>query len=312
MLLEVRRNANRRAAVAALCVALCGCDPSGVDDDDTPPSDDEDVTSEPTVRACNGLPELCAMPLDGVTFLRSHNSHASSERGYSQFSWNHYEAMPTQLADGVRAVNMDVYLEDGQMIVCHGYCFLGQQPFAEILAELTTFLDANPDEVVMLSLQNEAPWADTLASLEAAGVADRAWTWEPDAPWPTLATMLDAGTPLLVSAGSVPGDAPAWLRGEGSFTWGDHWGAEVPADLDCEAENPAFDGGLYFFNNVLTAPLADPDLADLVNHEPDLGDRMLQCGEENGTLPNIVSVDFYSVGDTVQAVGRMNLARIAR
>ena len=306
MLLEVRRKPIRHTPIAALCVVLSGCVPT-VDDDDVS-ADDDDVTEGP--RACNGMPELCDRPLDEVTFLRSHNSHASGERGYTEWSWNHYDAMPTQLAEGVRAVNMDVYKEDDEMLVCHGYCFLGQQPLAEILAELTGFLDANPDEVVLLSLQNEAPWEDTLASLSAAGIADLAFTHELGGPWPTLATMLDEGTPLLVSAGWVPDDAPSWLMGEGSLTWGDHWGAEVPADLDCEAEIPPFDGGLYFYNNVLTAPLADPDLADQVNHEPDLGDRLLECGAEHGTLPNIVSVDFYSVGDTVDAVRRVNEARL--
>lgn len=299
-----------RSALTALALALLlggpACTPPPVDDDD-----DSTETPTETPRACNGMPELCEQPVDGVTFLRSHNSHASEERGYTQWSWNHFEAMPTQLADGVRAVNMDVYLEEGAMLVCHGYCFLGQQPFAEILLELTDFLDANPDEVVLLSLQNEAPWPDTLASLEAAGIPERAWTHTPGDPWPTLGDLLDDGTPLLVSAGGIPGDAPAWLHRDGDLEWGDHWGAETPADLDCELENPAFDGGLYFYNNVLTAPLADPDLADLVNHEPELGDRLIACGVEHGRLPNIVSTDFYSIGDTVAAVRRVNEARLA-
>ncbi len=303
MLRQVRRKPIRRAVITALGIVLSACTPT-LDD-----VADDDLTQE-LPRACNGMPELCEQPLDGVTFLRSHNSHASEERGYTEWSWNHFEAMPTQLADGVRAVNMDVYKEDEEMLVCHGYCFLGQQPLSEILAELTDFLDANPNEVVLLSLQNEAPWEDTLASLQEAGITQRALSHELGSPWPTLTTMLDEGTPLLVSAGWVPDDAPPWLLGEGSLSWGDHWGAEVPADLDCEAEIPAFDRGLYFYNNVLTAPLADPELADQVNHEPDLGDRMLQCGDENGTLPNIVSVDFYSIGDTAAAVRRVNEARL--
>ncbi len=308
MLLDVSPNAIRRAAVLALTLTVGAC-AAPVDDDDS--GDDDEITAEPLARACNGMPALCAQPLDEVTFLRSHNSHASEERGYAAWSRNHTEAMPTQLADGVRAVNMDVYLEDGAMVVCHGYCFLGQQPFAEILLELTTFLDANPDEVVLLSLQNEAPWPDTIAGLQAAGVPERAWVQDLGGPWPTLSTLLDAGTPLLVSAGSVPSDAPPWLLGEGALLWGDHWAAEVPADLDCELENPAFEGGLYQYNNVLTAPLASPELADLVNHEPDLGDRLLECGAQNGRLPNIVSVDYYSVGDTAAAVRRVNEARVS-
>ena len=273
---------------------------------------DDDDSAEPTAaaRACNGLPALCGQRVDQVTFLRTHNSHASEERGYSQWSWNHVEAMPTQLADGVRAVNMDVYLEDGAMLVCHGYCFLGQQPFDAILDELTTFLAGHPHEVILLSLQNEAPWDATLEALTEAGIGDLAWSHTPGVEWPTLGELLEAGTPLLVSAGGIPGDAPAWLHRDGDLQWGDHWGAETPDDLDCELENPAFPGGLYFYNNVLTAPIANPDLADLVNHEPELGDRLIDCGIENGRLPNIVSVDFYALGDTVAAIQRVNQARL--
>jgi len=280
----------------ALTLLLAGC---------VPPDPSE---PEPTAaaRACNGSAALCDRPLDEIAFLRTHNSHASEERGYSTLSWNHYFAMPTQLADGVRAVNMDVYLQDGAMLVCHGYCSLGSQPLADILAELTEFVASAPDEVVLLSLQNEAPWTDTLAALEAAGIGALGYAHTPGDPWPTLLEMLDAGTPLLISAGGVPSDAPNWLHRDGDLAWGDHWAAETPDDLDCEPENAPFEGGLYLYNNVLTDPIASPNLAEQVNHNPDLLTRLQGCAQENGQLPNIISVDFYSVGDTVAAIAALN------
>ena len=283
-------------AFLGLVGLLCGCPGA------PPPPE----SGPPALRACNGLPALCERPLNEVAFLRTHNSHASEERGYSMLSWNHYNAMPTQLADGVRAVNMDVYLYEGEMVVCHGYCTLGIQPFDAILAELTSFLDEAPDEVVMLSLQNEAPWPSTLDALESAGLADLGYVHTPGETWPTLAQMLDAGTPLLISAGGIPGDAPDWLHREGDLQWGDHWAAETPEDLDCELENARFDGGLYFYNNVLTAPLASPNLAEQVNTDPDLSDRLAECAAENGQIPNIISVDFYSIGHAIEAVQVLN------
>ncbi len=284
--------------LALVAVTAVGCATASADG----PGPD----APPAARECNGLAALCARPLDEVAFLRTHNSHASDERGYSHLAWNHWFAVPTQLEDGVRALNVDVYEADGEMVVCHGYCALGQQPLAEILAELTEFLAASPDEVVLLSLQNEAPWPRTLAALDDAGVAERALVHAPGTPWPTLADMLDAGTPLLVSAGGIPSDAPPWLHDDDDISWGDHWAAEVPADLDCAPENPPFEGGLYFYNNVLTAPLASPALAEQVNHDPDLSERLARCADENAHVPNIISVDFYSIGDTVQAVAAIN------
>jgi len=58
-------------------------------------------------------------------------------------------------------------------------------------------------------------------------------------------------------------------------------------------------------------PIASPDLADLVNHNPDLIDRLRGCETEVGHLPNLVSVDFYSIGDTLEAVAMLNGAEIA-
>ena len=57
---------------------------------------------------------------------------------------------------------------------------------------------------------------------------------------------------------------------------------------------------------MLTDPIASPSLADQVNHDPGLTERLLACEAENGHIPNIVSVDFYSVGDTVTAVRALN------
>ena len=117
------------------------------------PVENPAVDSPPML--CNGLEELCDKPLNEVAFLRTHNAHASEERGYTSFSMNHFFAIPTQLDDGVRSLNMDLYDVEGELLFCHGFCELGAQPAEELVTEIEDFLNTNPHEVLLLDLQDE-------------------------------------------------------------------------------------------------------------------------------------------------------------
>lgn len=239
-------------------------------------------------NGCNGHDVLCERAVDEVVFLRSHNSHASEERGYSVFSMNHYEAIPTQLADGVRSLNIDIYEEDGVLLACHGFCELGQQPLLEVLDELGTFLAENPREVVLLDVQDEAPEGAVQTAIADHGLplADIA----PGA-WPTLGALVDEGTTLV------------YLHPHGDYVYSTGWQYDTPEDLDC-ATTP-FEGGLYEVTHVLTNPLANPDNATLINGRDVMLEHIDRCIDEVG-LPNQVSVDFYSIGDTVAVVDELN------
>ena len=57
---------------------------------------------------------------------------------------------------------------------------------------------------------------------------------------------------------------------------------------------------------MLTAPIASPNLADQVNHNPLMLDRLLRCQEELGHIPNRVAVDYDSIGDTLAAIDALN------
>ena len=97
------------------------------------------------IHKCNGLEELCDRNLHEVSFLRTHNAHASEEREYSPFAMNHFFAIPTQLEDGVRSLNLDLYDYNGELLFCHGFCDLGSQPAEELIQEIVDFLSDNPN-----------------------------------------------------------------------------------------------------------------------------------------------------------------------
>lgn len=283
--------------MARLLLSLLICSCVAVDPPIDPPVDPP--------RACNGHAALCDRALDEVALLRTHNSMSSEERGYHIWARNHTFAVPTQLADGVRALNIDVYFEDEELIVYHGYRDLGWQPLDAVLTELSDFLEANPDEVVTLDFQQGAPMDLTVDALQAHAVSTFFHAQPLGAPWPTLAEMIDAGTRLVVFSSGTEG-TPDWMHDKQAYIHGDPTQAESTDDLGCDASEPQSAFSLLAINNVLTDPIASPDLADQANANPLMLERLLRCVDELGRVPNHVSVDYYSRGDSLENVDRLN------
>jgi len=251
-------------------------------------------------RQCNGTIAACELPLDQLSLVRSHNSHASEERGYHPFAMNHYFAIPTQLADGVRSFNVDLYLVDDALIACHGVCELGSQPVVEIWDEFEAFLAANPDELILLDVQDEAPSGVVNASLAAHDLSRRAWAQTAGEPWPPLAELLDSGSQLVFFNSPVDGD-PSWVLPQGDFVYGTGWHYLAPEDLDCAVQGDVLEHGLYEVTHVLTNPIASPAYAAEINTAEVLTEHLERCFAEVGR-PNLVSVDYYSVGDVFEVV----------
>lgn len=260
---------------------------------------------EADLATCNGLPGLCERRVNEVSYLRTHNSHASEERGYTQLSWNHYFAIPTQLRDGVRSLNVDVYpADDGSLRVCHGFCELGEQPFVEVLDEIEAFLDAWPREVVLLDFQIEVPAEDLRAALMAHPLHTRALTQAPGTPWPTLGELVDADRRLVVFGSGDPEDPP-WLLAKSAFMYTTGWSYWEPEDLDCAITSDQLEHGLYEVTHVLTNPLASPYNAEAINSAESIDAHLERCDEEVGFV-NLLSVDFYTIGEPLAAIGARN------
>lgn len=258
----------------------------------------------PIARTCHGDTELCYRPLNEVAILKTHNSHASEARGYSPLAMNQFEAIPTQLRDGVRSLNVDVYEEDGVLVACHGFCGLGSQPLDDVLTEVEDFLTEFPTEPVLIDFQDEAPPGAIAAALADHPVSALAHARQPGDPWATLLDLVDAGTPLLVFGERQDGDPP-WFLNLSDHTYRTGWEYLTPEELDCAPADPVVAGGLYEIVHVLTNPLANPDNAEAINHEPVIGEHLSRCNAEVAFV-NQISVDYYSIGDGLDAVAAAN------
>jgi hypothetical protein len=262
---------------------------------------------EPAVplRSCNGHPELCERSLTDITMALTHNAMSNADEGW--LLPNQHHSIDQQLADGVRGFMLDAHYEDGEAMLCHGECSLGSEPLAHGMARYADFLDQEPDNVFVFVFESYVAPADIAGAFEEAGLADRAYAHtDPDAPWPTLATLVDAGTPLVVFSQDDGGDFPWLMSAYADHLWDTPYAAQTADDFSCDLLRGSKDHALFLVNHFLSRPSARPDLAEEVNYDPLLSERVAQCEDEADQRANIIAVDFYDIGDVLTVVDRLN------
>ena len=257
----------------------------------------------PDPLVCNGHGALCDRTFDRVAFPMTHNAMSSEEEGW--IPPNQGYRLWRQLEDGVRGFMLDVHEQDGETLLCHGICPLGRRPFVEALVELRTFMDCHPAEVITLILESYVDEERTTAAFDAAGLLPYLHAQSVDAPWPTLRTMVERGRRMVVLTQRSDATQP-WHHDAYAHGWDNPYAARTPEDLRCGVGRGSADNALFILNHFLTAPVAMRSLAEMVNHDPFLGEQVRRCRDEAGQLPNFVAVDFYDVGDLFAVVDLLN------
>lgn len=296
---------------AATSTASTGTPTTGEPDASTSSSTSSSSSSGapdlPPARACNGHPELCERRFDEVAFPCTHNAYASFADGFLQLNANQNDGVAQQLADGVRCMMLDVYDSDGKTVLCHGNCSFGELDHLAVLADIAAFLDANPDEVLTIIYEDALPVAPIVADLEASGLAAHVYTHTAGEAWPTLATMIDADTRLLITAenGAPP---PAWFHHVWDLTWDTPYTFHDIAEFTCELNRGAAGNDLFLVNHWVSTDFDTPSEPDAptANAYDVLHGRAVQCQREAGQLPNFLAVDFYDEGDLFAAVDALN------
>jgi hypothetical protein len=262
-----------------------------------------DYGSDPP-GTCNGAAHLCDRRLDEVAYVTTHNAYSTQEEGY--IGPNQTFSMRQQLADGVRGLMLDTY-DNGEFetSLCHSTCRFGERSLESGLRDIADFLAARPANVVTLILESYISGAQFQTALRAAGLADRVWVPQGDGALPTLRELIDADTQLVVltnrDAGAFPGYLDVW-----SLAWDTDWNNQELADFDCGVLRGSTDNPLFILNHFLTDPVANTFLAGMANKDPVLSDRVAQCEQEAGQMPNYIAVDFYEIGSVFEVVDALN------
>lgn len=260
---------------------------------------------------CNGAASLCDRPFDEVVYATSHNAMSNAAEGW--LASNQQVTVPDQLDAGIRSLMLDTWYWDGDIVLCHGGEVLpglgcditGQKPLDVGLAELTTYLDTHPNEVLSIIFESYISEADTEAEFATSGLLAHVHTQSIGSPWPTLRSLIAAGTRLVVFTDDSGATLP-WHHYVWAHAWETHFSAAVPGDFSCAPNRGSTSNPLFIFNHFLTNPFAAPALAEMVNHNPFFIDRAEQCQTESGDLPNFVTVDFENIGDVYEVVAELN------
>ena len=272
----------------------------------TSTTDAESTSTTGDGLACNGHVELCARRLDEVALPATHNSHASYEDGFPQANGNQEYGVARQLDDGVRGLLMDIYESDGEVVLCHGACFLASYPLADVLDDLAAFMAANPREVIAIIFQDDVDPALVEAEFDAAGLSALMWSWD-GGPMPTLGELIDADARIVVGA-EVEGPPPSWYHHAWDVFWDTPYSFKSADEFTCELGRGGADNPLFLVNHWVSDALGLPTQSGAaeVNAYDVLFARASQCRDEGGQMPTLVAVDFYEQGDLFAVVDALN------
>ncbi|MGZ4327054.1 MAG: hypothetical protein ACXVXL_03305 [Solirubrobacteraceae bacterium] len=199
--------------------------------------------------------------------------------------------------------------------LCHGFCELGAVSLDSALADIRSFLVANPGAVVTIINQDEGVTpSDIERAFDRAGLLDLVYRG-PLGPFPTLRQMIDSGQRLVVMAENDAGDVPwyhlAYDRGlqETPFRFRTAAALTEQSQLaaSCRPNRGPESAPLFLLNHwVDTTPAPRPSLAEIVNKRAALLGRARTCERIRHRLPNLVAVDFYRRGDLLGVVDALN------
>jgi len=222
-----------------------------------------------------------------------------------------------QLKDGVRLLQNQVHQQTDGLHLCHSDCLLYDGGLVSAyLQKVKTFLNANPTEVVTIlfvNIDNVAVSAyDSIyqtAGLVSISYAPPAAVTT-DSNWPTLGSMIDAGTRLVtfMDNGANFSTVP-YIIDEFTNVW------ETPFDVTnqtfpCVVNRTNGDPTtqLYLINHFLDELVSTPvgttlaPAKDLLNETNavtgfgSLGADAANCASTFGRNPTFLLVDFYEYG----------------
>lgn len=329
----------------------------------TPPGQmGQAISTTAAGRSCNGSPLLCDRTYDNVTYLGAHNAPivqslipaAYAAMADQAWSWEQ------QLDNGVRLFSAEFFTNNGEVgadcvRVCHSYCqFTDVSSLSTWLTFIKNWLDKHPNNVITIMLINPPTGGLTWTGLgqiyQGMGMDVMSYRPQtaqtPPTKWPTLAQLIDAGTPVLTFIDNIadgpsetPGCAP-YIMKESNFFFSTEWLITDPnAFNDCKIGTgdsgsdpsltnyatalqknmfPALNHVLYWqpslpFFPSATVPIytSFQAMAAQVNGDTTAGSGNLQdhvnaCASKWNRYPTFVFCDFVDQGSAMNVVNMMN------
>ncbi len=201
---------------------------------------------------------------------------------------------------GEKEGERDVYM-------CHGFCELGETRFVTALEEMRDFLIVNPNEVLIIVIQDEGVTpADVAACFAKSGLEEFVYKGSVKPPWPTLREMIGRDERMLVFAENNAEGVP-WYHPVFEVFQETPYRFKDPSEFSNAPNRGGKSGSLLLMNHwIETAPAPLPSNAEIVNAYDFLLKRARACKRERGMIPNLVAVDFYRTGELLHVVRTLN------
>ncbi len=194
-----------------------------------------------------------------------------------------------------------------EVYLAHGFCELGETKFVDMLEEMKEFLVENPNEVVIILIQDEGVTpADVAACFAKSGLEDLVYKGPVTPPWPTLREMIERDERVVVMAEQHSEGVP-WYHQMLDVFQETPYGFHKPEDFSNKPNRGGTAGSLLLMNHwIETAPASLPSNAEIVNSYDVLLKRARACRRTREMVPNLIAVDFYRTGDLFRVCRTMN------
>lgn len=286
--------------------------------------------------ACNNSPALCDKAYNQITHMGGHDSaFLRDESTGNSVAGNQFFNATKALSAGLRLLQAQVHVENGTgtLRLCHTTCsLLDGGPLKDWLSAIKFWMDSNPNEVVTILLVNSDS-ADTASfgeDFESSGISKYGYTAKSSTAtgdWPTLQSMIDAGTRLVTFVAPLtPSSTYPYLLDEFTYVFETSFEVDNLAGFNCTLDRPTGKGTaataisnnmLPLLNHFAYTRLSDsitiPDVSDIdTTNSPSttetgaLGLHAKTCTQEWGVQPVFVLVDFYDRGPAIDTADTLN------
>jgi hypothetical protein len=242
---------------------------------------------------------------------------------------NQYLNATYALNAGIRLLQVQVHDSNGTIEMCHTTCSLLDAGSLESwLVEIKAWMDDNANDVVTLLIVNSDNYnaSDFGTVFEASGIDTYAYT-PSGTTWPTLSTMISAGTRLVTFIASITADTSySYLLPEFAYVFETAYDVTSLSALNnCTLDRPssyssyssAIDAGLLglvnHFADTSVLSILIPDVTDIattnspsVSKTGALGLQLATCTNDWGQAPTFVLVDFWDQGPAITAADNIN------
>ena len=264
--------------------------------------------------------------MNDLLFATVHNAASTAADGVLFFP-NHQKSLEDALVAGFRGINVDIGICGDTMRLVHGFCAVGYREIIPTFSNIVTFLQDNPNEVVIMPVQINSDLGGTVTLQEidnvlqlVPGMKEIMYSHPSDATsWPTLRQLIAANTRLLFfvyngercygaeATVSCPVGIHDWFQyaGESEFQF------DSPEQLNDKSYACTITRGgsglLDFYGVNIFTTLPARSNCEVLNAQVNLESHLSSCSSVTGQMiVNLLIVDCWDVGDVITFVNTYN------